>query len=131
VGLHQDRTRLDNAALPARPRRGPIDFRRLREQVSIEQVLALIGWQPLRRHGSQLRGPCPVHKSRSPSSRVFSVNTERNVFRCFKCGTKGNQLDLWKGLTGLPLYEAAFDLCGRLGIEPPQLEEERRRTRTS
>jgi DNA primase len=121
----------DHATLPARPRRASINFRELRRLVSIRQVLGLIGWQPVRPNGPQLRGPCPVHKSTRPTSRIFSVNTERNIFRCFKCGAKGNQLDLWVALSGLSLYEAALDLCDRLGIETPELEQQRRGTRTS
>ena len=127
----QQASTLNQTDLPARSRRGPVDYAALRQQLTIGQTLDLVGWQPTRQNGPQLRGPCPVHKSRGPKSRIFSVNTERNIYQCFKCGSKGNQLDLWVAVTGLPLYEAAIDLCDRLGIEPPQPEQKRRGTRTS
>lgn len=98
-----------------------IDFRLLRSLVTIRQVLALVAWEPVgRARGSQLRGPCPVHRS-GDGSRVFSVNLEKNIYRCFKCGSQGNQLDLHVALTRLPVREAALDLCRRLAIEPPTL----------
>jgi len=102
-----------------------IDFHLLRSLITIRQVLALVAWEPVgRARGSQLRGPCPVHRS-GDGSRVFSVHLEKNIYRCFKCGSQGNQLDLHVALTRLPLREAALDLCRRLAIEPPTLPQQR------
>jgi DNA primase len=100
---------------------GPIDFARLRELVTMRQVLELLDWQHAARHGAQLRGPCPIHRSQNPQSRSLSVNIEKQVYRCFamSCGSKGNQLDLFAAATDQPLYNAAVDLCERLGMEPP------------
>ena len=98
-----------------------IDFRRLRETVSMSVALELLHYRPTTRRGPQLRGPCPIHGSKSKRSRSFSVNTERGVFQCFGCGEKGNQIDLWMKLTKLPVREAALDLCDKLGIDPPML----------
>jgi hypothetical protein len=114
------------AALPRRPApaRGGIDYALLRRQVTISQVLELIDFHPVSRSGSQVRGPCPVHRSSSEKSRVFSVNLEKNTYQCFgrKCGSKGNQLDLYVAVTGLPIYEAALELCEKLGIDVPRKE---------
>lgn len=102
-----------------------LDFRTLRSMVSIRQVLALVAWEPVgRARGVQLRGPCLVHRS-SAGSRAFSVHLEKNIYRCFKCDSQGNQLDLYVALTGLPLREAALDLCRRLGIEAPMRQARR------
>jgi DNA primase len=99
-----------------------IDYRALRERVTIVDVLQLLAWKPVSRQGAQLRGPCPVHRSERPTSRSFSVNTERQVFRCFKPGcASGNLLDLYAAVTRLPLYQAALELCERLAIEPPRV----------
>jgi hypothetical protein len=100
-----------------RSRSPRIDFRTLRERVSMGEVLELLQYRPLWKSGSQLRGPCPIHGS-SPNSRSLSVNL-RGAFQCFKCGEKGNQLDLWMKVTNLPLREAALLLCQKLGIPPP------------
>jgi DNA primase len=91
-----------------------VDFRELRATVSIADVLHLIGFVPARARGHQLRGPCPVHGSSSRTSRVFSVNLKTNAYRCFKCGSAGNQLGLYMAVTKMSLFDAAIDLCKRL-----------------
>lgn len=108
-------------SVPPRPR--GIDYRRLRGVVSIRDVLRLIDWRPIKVHGSQVRGPCPVHKSSRATSVSFAANLDRNVWYCHAsaCGEGGNQLDLWVKLTGLPLHEAAIDLCKKLGRDAPWL----------
>jgi len=99
-----------------------IDYQQLRAQVTIEQVLRLIPFHPSQQHGVALRGPCPIHDP-SPSfdRSCFSVNLQRNMFRCFGCGAKGNQLDLWRLLCKRPLYEATCHLCQQLNIAPPRI----------
>jgi DNA primase len=102
--------------LPA-VRRG-MDFPALRAAVPIGRVLELIGWEPCQRSGPQARGPCPIHQSTTPRSRSFSVNLDSNMFQCFGCGAKGNQICLWMAVSGLPVYEAALDLIARLHMDP-------------
>lgn len=96
-----------------------IDFQVVRAQISMPQVLDLVGFVAKRQSGRQLRGSCPVHGSNSPRSRTFSVNLRTHRYRCFKCGSGGGQLELWAAVQRIPVYEAAVDLCKRLGIEPP------------
>ena len=98
-----------------------IDYSQLREKIHISDVLQLAGFEAAETSGDQVRGPCPIHGSNSPTSRSFSANLGKNSFRCFKCGASGNQLDLWVALSKLPLHEAAKDLCERLGIETPEI----------
>ena len=71
-----------------------VDFRQLRSVVSMTMVLDLMGYVPRERSGPRWRGPCPLHQSTSETSRSFSVQVERNIFQCFRCGAKGNALDL-------------------------------------
>lgn len=99
-----------------------IDFVQLRREVKIQQVLGLMQCEPVVCSSQNWRGPCPLHGSQSPTSRIFSVDLRRNLFRCFKCQAGGNQLDLWAQATGLPIYAASVELCGKLGIELPLLE---------
>jgi DNA primase len=100
---------------------GSLDFARLRDLVTMNQVLELLDWHPVEERGPRLRGPCPVHRSENSQSRSLSVQLDKHVYRCFAacCGSKGNQLDLYAAATNQPLYNAAVDLCQRLGIEPP------------
>jgi len=98
-----------------------VDFNVLREEISMEDVLNQLEFEPTTRTGTQLHGPCPVHGSTSPKSRSFSVNLEQGRYYCHKCESKGNQLELWAAVHKLPFYDAAIDLCRALGREVPQI----------
>ena len=107
------------SAQPA-PARPSIDFAAVRASISLAAVLALLRFVPNSTRGAQQRGPCPVHGSEHAStSRCFSANTQDNTFQCFKCGAHGNALDLWAAVTGQNIYDAAVDLCQRLGQPVP------------
>jgi DNA primase len=99
-----------------------IDYASVRKSVPMSRVLELLGFTAIRRSGKQLRGPCPVHRSSSPHSRSFSVNLATGAFQCFTCGAAGNQLDLWRQIHGLTLFEAAWDLCRRAQVPVPWFE---------
>jgi len=96
-----------------------VDFNVLRKEVSIQDVLHQLRFQPVGRSGNQLHGPCPVHRSRSPSSRTFSVNVDSCRYYCHKCHSHGNQLELWAAVHKVSLYDAALDLCRALAREVP------------
>jgi transposase len=99
-----------------------IDFAALREQITIQQALSQLQHiEHLQGNATQRRGPCPIHGSQRPTSRSFSVNLERNLFRCFspECQAHGNVLDLWAAIHNLTLYEAAKHLAATFGIDPP------------
>ena len=98
-----------------------IDFALLRRQVSLTQVLDLVGFTALTRRGPQLRGPCPVHGSTSPRSRSFAAHVEKHCWQCFRCGAGGNALDLYLAVTKLPVHEGALELCARLHLPAPWL----------
>jgi DNA primase len=98
-----------------------IDYRALRGALRLGQVLDLLGFVPTSRAGAQVRGPCPVHGSRTPRSRSFAAHLERHCWQCFRCAAHGNALDLWAAATKRPLYEAAVDLAGRLNLPMPRL----------
>jgi hypothetical protein len=98
-----------------------IDYASVRASVGLAQVLALVGFSACARRGSQWRGPCPIHGSSSSQSRSFSAHLEKHAYRCFTCGSSGNQLDLWAAVTKLDLYRATLLLCERLSLEVPTL----------
>jgi DNA primase len=96
-----------------------IRFAEARAKVTMAEVLGLIGFAPYETSGDQVRGPCPIHRSTSTSSRSFSANMRLNIYRCFKCGASGNHLDLYASVTGLSLFAATVELCERLQREVP------------
>ena len=100
-----------------------LDYRAIRRQFNIRQVLELLHYQETTRRGHQLRGRCPLasHDGRAQRHRCFTVHLERNLFYCFLCRRGGNALDLWAAVTQLPLRAATLDLCSRLNIHPATL----------
>jgi transposase len=111
-------------ALADNPRRGSapgrsIDYRYLRQQLPIAEVLRLLNYpQPTTGAGMQLRGPCPLHNDQRRRS-TFSVNLEKGIFQCFarECAAHGNALDLWAKATGQPIHQAALDLADKLHLK--------------
>ncbi len=112
-----------------------LDYRLIRQQVAMAHVLDLLGFVASERRGDQVRGPCPLHQeSGLAKERTFSANLRRNCYKCFKCGSSGNQLDLWTAARKMPLHAATLELCNRLGLDVPgkmlpQQQEQRRGTR--
>jgi hypothetical protein len=96
-----------------------VDFHRLRREISMEEVLNLPGFETSQRRGDQWYGPCPLHDSKPGRSRCFSVNVAIHRYRCHKCHSQGNQLELWAAFTKLRLHPAAIDLCRALNREIP------------
>jgi putative transposase len=119
---HMRQQQPDQAQTPqpssARP---AIDFSALRATLTIAAVLQLLGFEPRTSRNGQQRGACPLHGSTLGTSQCFSANLNNHTFHCFKCGRHGNALDLWTAACGQPLYDAALDLCQRLGIPVPTL----------
>ena len=111
----------DQRGQPVDPPRPAIDFAAVRAAITLAAVLQLLGFQPRSHHGTQQRGPCPLHGSTSGTSRCFSANLDQHIFHCFKCGRSGNALDLWAAATQQNLYDAAIDLCARLHVPLPTL----------
>ena len=96
-----------------------IDLALLRRQVPLAQVLELVGFTAVTRRGAQVRGPCPVHGSSSQRSRSLAAHLERHCWQCFRCGAKGNALDLYLAVTRLPVHAGALELCARLHLPVP------------
>lgn len=99
-----------------------VDFDVLRQRISIADVVQLLKFQASGRRGDQLRGPCPVHGSSSAQSRSFSVNVGLGRYHCFRCGSRGNALELWSAARGISIYAAAIELCQSFGLEVPWVD---------
>jgi DNA primase len=101
-----------------------IDFRVVQSQVPIEFVLESLRFVVLRRRGDELRGPCPLddcHRGVPGRDYAFAANRRKGVFRCFRCGRRGNVLDLWAQANRIGVYQAALELCEKLRLDVPRL----------
>jgi DNA primase len=96
-----------------------VDFQAVRSMVSMQEVLELLGFVPTATRGQQVYGDCPVRHCCNRRRRSFSANRTKNNYRCFLCGSHGNQLDLWAAATNQSLFDAAVDLCKRMNIDVP------------
>jgi len=85
----------------------------------MEQVLNLLGFEPINRAAVQWHGRCPLHGCSPGRRRSFSVNVAIGRYYCHRCHSHGNQLELWAAVAKLPLHQAAVDLCHRLGRDVP------------
>jgi DNA primase len=78
-------------------------------------IVAIIGeYVPLKRTGSDFRGPCPFHQG---TRRNFSVVPAKRLYHCFVCGESG---DVFKFLTkrlGVEWPEAVKMVGEKSGIE--------------
>jgi len=107
-------------ATPSSDGDSSIDFAYVRSQITMEQVLRHLGYfDRLRGHGSQRRGPCPVHGTKRARGRTFSVHLGKDVFQCFHppCGAAGNALDLWCAIHHLTPYEGARHLAETFDLQ--------------
>lgn len=116
--LKRDELRLrnDQTTPTTRP---AIDFNAVKAMITIAAVLALLG---ITTNKNQHRGPCPLHGHHRGTAKAFSANLTDNIWQCFKCGRHGNPLDLYCAATGKLPYDAAIELCERLGLTLPLLE---------
>jgi DNA primase len=93
---------------------GWVDFRLIKQSVTIQMVLDHYGVNGLRKNGDELRGRCPIHKG--DSGRTFQVNVSKNVFQCFSCKARGNVLDLVAAIDSCTVREAALKLKDWFGV---------------
>ena len=88
-----------------------VDFKKVKEAVDMQMVLARYGINGLTQTGDELRGPCPIHKG-SERSKNFTVNVRKNAFKCFSkaCGARGNVLDFVAAMESCEVRDAALKL---------------------
>jgi len=100
----------------AKEKRPFVDFGAIRDRITMEQVLEHYGvLNTLKRNGSRLSGPCPIHHGTNPTQ--FRVDTEQNIWNCFsECKHGGNTLDFIAKKEDVSIHEAALKACEWFGI---------------
>jgi DNA primase len=100
-----------------------VNFADIRKRVSIEDVLLrYYRITNLKRDGTKLSGPCPVHDGDSPRS--FHVELDKNIWHCFsKCQGGGNQLDLVAKKEHISIRDAALRLQTFFSVEGKERTE--------
>lgn len=92
----------------------------------IDQILAATdivevigGYFQLKRAGATYKALCPFHQEKSPS---FTVNPQRQIFKCFGCGAGGTALRFVMDYEHLDFGAAARKLAERAGIKIVEAE---------
>jgi len=68
----------------------------------------------LKKKGRNFFGLCPFHGEQTPS---FSVNPERQIFKCFGCGIGGNVINFIMEYEKIAFIDAIKQLADQNGIE--------------
>ena len=78
-------------------------------------IVAIIGeFVPLKRTGSDFRGPCPFHQG---TRRNFSVVPAKHLYHCFVCGESGDVFKFLQKRLGVEWPEAVKMVGEKTGIE--------------
>ena len=73
----------------------------------------------LKRAGAVFKARCPFHDERTPS---FTVNPQRQIFKCFGCGAGGSVIRFVMNYEQLDFISAAKKLAERAGIKIVEAE---------
>lgn len=84
----------------------------IKAQNDISQVISQ--YVHLKPSGNNFLGICPFHKEKTPS---FSVNTSKQSYHCFGCGTSGDVINFIMDIENLEFMDAVKLLADRCGIE--------------
>jgi len=84
---------------------------RVREANDIVDVVGAV--VKLKRAGKSHKGLCPFHNEKTPS---FTVNSERQTFKCFGCGEGGDVFTFVEKTERVDFKEALAILAERAGI---------------
>lgn len=87
-----------------------VDFKAIKEKVGMKDILEhyelLAGLTERKNH--ELVGYCPIHDEAKYSKNSFCVNTKKNAFNCFACGTGGNVLDFVAQMEDVDIRQAGL-----------------------
>lgn len=73
----------------------------------------------LKKSGANHVGLCPFHNEKTGS---FSVNGQRQIFKCFGCGVGGNVVTFLMKYENMTFPEAIKVLADRAGVSLPEIE---------
>ena len=80
-------------------------------------IVGIIGeYVPLKKTGSDFRGPCPFHQGKN---RNFSVVPAKKLYHCFVCGESGDVFKFLQKRLGMQWPEAVRLVGEKTGIDVP------------
>lgn len=92
----------------------------IQEVLQQSNIVDVVGeYVALRKRGRNYFGLCPFHHEDTPS---FSVNEEKQIYKCFGCGQGGNVIGFVKEVEHISFAEAVRHLADRCGIQIPEAQ---------
>ena len=85
---------------------------KIRNAADIYEIVS--NYVDLKKRGRNYFGLCPVHNEKTPS---FSVNPDRQIYKCFGCGIGGSSIDFIMEVEKLDFVEAIRYLAEQYSIE--------------
>ena len=82
---------------------------------------------PLKRAGANYVACCPFHSEKTPS---FTVSPSKQFYHCFGCGAHGTAIGFMMEYSGAGFVEAIKELAQGVGMQVPDVRDERPRGRT-
>ncbi|MFH1010359.1 MAG: CHC2 zinc finger domain-containing protein, partial [bacterium] len=99
----------------------PLSPETIQEVRQATNIVDLVGqYVTLRLRGHNHFGLCPFHEEKTPS---FAVHADRQIFRCFGCGTGGNVFGFLMEIEKISFIEAVRMLAQKAGIALPRYDE--------
>jgi DNA primase len=83
-----------------------VNFREIKQTISIEAVPGRYHWKCRRRRGDREQGCCPIHRGQREDA--FQVDLRKNWFHCFSCQAHGGVLDLVVAMERCSLRQAGL-----------------------
>lgn len=90
-----------------------IDFAELKQKVSIEQVVQMLGLQ-MKPSNNQLRSACPSCKA--GGDRALVITPGKSAYYCFAQQKGGDQIALASHILGVQVKDAAQEIASRMGL---------------
>ena len=84
----------------------------IRNRADIIDIIS--SYVELKKRGRNFFGLCPFHNEKTPS---FSVNPDKQIFKCFGCGAGGSSIDFVMEIEKLDFVESIKYLADQYGVE--------------
>ncbi len=85
-------------------------------------VTVISAFIPVTKKGRGYVAICPFHDDKNPS---LSISKERQIFKCFVCGTGGNAISFVQKHLGISYQDAVRRVAEIVGFNDERLEKER------
>ena len=85
-------------------------MRAIRQQADIVDIMS--NYLTLEKKGKNYRAICPFHDDHDPS---LSISTDKQIFKCFVCGTGGNVFTFVQKIEEISFPEAVAKVAQMIG----------------